>query len=427
MTAPSWLAPPDHPVAGAVAGMHAELDLIIDSPASTISGDELAVLLTDLARLQSRLVELTGRVAVAADRAGVADTAGATSTAVWWAHHTRQTRSATHRVMRLAESLDRGHEPVRVALAEGELLADQARVIVAAVDDLPADLVDARSRDAAEAHLVDLARHHHADELRRLGRHLLEVVAPEAAEAHLARQLEAEESAARDDARLTMSDDGRGRTRGRFTLPTAQAQMLHKHLMALASPRRDGSDSGAERRPLPQRLGRAFLEYVERYPASATPDAGGVAATVVVTMSLDSLLGGDTAASLDTGVEISAAQARRLACEAGVIPAVLGGAGQVLDLGRERRFHSKAQRIALRSSRAAAPPTAATGRPACATPITTSPGTAAATPTSRPAACSARATTPASTTRRTPTRRSRTARSRSTGGRRPPQKMPCAA
>ncbi len=123
--------------------------------------------------------------------------------------------------------------------------------------------------------------------------------------------------------------------------------MLHKHLMALASPRREGADPGPERRPLPQRLGRAFLEYVERYPASATPDAGGVAATVVVTMSLDSLLGGDNAATLDTGAEISAAQARRLACEAGVIPAVLGGAGQVLDLGRERRFHTKAQRIAL--------------------------------------------------------------------------------
>ena len=119
------------------------------------------------------------------------------------------------------------------------------------------------------------------------------MVAPDAAEAHLARQLEAEEAGARDDARLTMSDDGRGRTHGRFTLPTLQAQMLHKHLMALASPRRDGADPGPERRPLPQRLGRAFLEYVERYPASATPDAGGVAATVVVTMSLDSLLGGD--------------------------------------------------------------------------------------------------------------------------------------
>jgi hypothetical protein len=40
-----------------------------------------------------------------------------------------------------------------------------------------------------------------------------------------------------------------------------------------------------------------------------------------------------------------AALARKLACRAGIIPAVLGGQSEVLDLGRKRRFHSKAQRI----------------------------------------------------------------------------------
>ena len=64
-------------------------------------------------------------------------------------------------------------------------------------------------------------------------------------------------------------------------------------------------------------------------------------------MSLATLTGGLEAASLDTGTRISARQARRLACEAGIIPAVLGGRSEVLDLGRTRRFHTKAQRIAL--------------------------------------------------------------------------------
>ena len=63
-------------------------------------------------------------------------------------------------------------------------------------------------------------------------------------------------------------------------------------------------------------------------------------------MTLDSLLGGLKAARLDTGETISAGLARRLACEAGIIPAVLGGKSQVLDLGRTRRFHTEAQRIA---------------------------------------------------------------------------------
>ncbi len=52
------------------------------------------------------------------------------------------------------------------------------------------------------------------------------------------------------------------------------------------------------------------------------------------------------AAQLDTGEHLSPGAARRLACEAGIIPAVLGGKSQVLDLGRKTRFHTEAQRIA---------------------------------------------------------------------------------
>ena len=62
-------------------------------------------------------------------------------------------------------------------------------------------------------------------------------------------------------------------------------------------------------------------------------------------MPLDTLMGGLKAAHLDTGEPISPGQARRLACDAGIIPAVLGGKSQVLDLGRKNRFGSQAQRI----------------------------------------------------------------------------------
>ena len=48
-----------------------------------------------------------------------------------------------------------------------------------------------------------------------------------------------------------------------------------------------------------------------------------------------------------TPARISAREARRLACRAGLIPMVLDGDSVPLDLGRERRLFSKAQRIAL--------------------------------------------------------------------------------
>ena len=62
------------------------------------------------------------------------------------------------------------------------------------------------------------------------------------------------------------------------------------------------------------------------------------------------LLSGLGTAVLDTGDRISAAHARRLACESGIIPAVfahvLDGDPVLLDLGTERRFHTEQQRLA---------------------------------------------------------------------------------
>ncbi|WP_395656511.1 HNH endonuclease signature motif containing protein [Nocardioides sp.] len=68
----------------------------------------------------------------------------------------------------------------------------------------------------------------------------------------------------------------------------------------------------------------------------------------MVLIDLDVLLGRlEKAGVLDTGEKISPALARRLACEAGIIPVVLGGDSQPLDVGRRRRLYSEAQRVAM--------------------------------------------------------------------------------
>ena len=146
-----------------------------------------------------------------------------------------------------------------------------------------------------------------------------------------------------------MGDNGDGTHTGRFTLPDLQADMLHKALSALAAPKRVRSQGETydHTRPSPERMGEALCVYIGAYPATDLPHVGGTNATVVVTMDLETLLGGLKAASLDTGTMITAATARRLACQAGVIPAVLGGKSKVLDLGRKTRFHTEAQRLAI--------------------------------------------------------------------------------
>jgi hypothetical protein len=232
------------------------------------------------------------------------------------------------------------------------VLPDQAAVVVEAVDALPGSLTDDERRKAEE-HLLGEARHHDAKALAVLGRHLLEVIDPELADAELARRLEAEEAVAARTTSFAMTSDGRGRTSGRFVVPDAVGAMLRGHLQALANPHRpdpiarvqaDGSP-----RPRPVVLGDAFVAYVERYPVDRLPETGGVSATVVVTMPLETLEGrlGPGRALGSPGTLLSPAAARRLACTAGVVPAVLGTQGQVLDQGRRARTATKAQRLAL--------------------------------------------------------------------------------
>ena len=191
--------------------------------------------------------------------------------------------------------------------------------------------------------------------LRIAGRKVLEVLAPDLADAHEQALLEAEERQAAATASFSMRPDGHGSMVGRFKIPVLAAEILAKHLNAIAAPRHQRAtgqkkpDEHATDVPVarPLRWGQAFTEYLETRGKSGTPTAGGVAATVVVTMTLDALLGAEQAATLDTGERITAGEARRLACEAGIIPAVLGGPSQVLVLGRKTRFHSEPQRIAL--------------------------------------------------------------------------------
>lgn len=105
-----------------------------------------------------------------------------------------------------------------------------------------------------------------------------------------------------------------------------------------------GHDWGAN---VYQTRGAAWCELIEHLPTLGWPGHGGNGCQVLVKIDLDALLTGLGVAGLDGGVAITASEARRLACNAGLIPAVLDGDSMPLDLGRTRRRHSRSQRRAL--------------------------------------------------------------------------------
>jgi hypothetical protein len=227
-------------------------------------------------------------------------------------------------------------------------------VVVAAVTALTTDHGDrlpAGTIERAEAHMVDLAQLYDVAVLRRLGKALFDVVCPQAAEDAEGAKLAKEDAEARRTAYLSLRDNGDGTSSGRFKLPTLHAALLKKALEALTSPRRIGKGrvdpETGKKLAHSTLLGHGLMDLVEHHlDLASLPGSHGSPFTLVVTMTLQSLLEGTATATLEGGERISAGQARRLACHAGIIPLVLGGDSMPLDVGREQRLHTRYQRIA---------------------------------------------------------------------------------
>jgi hypothetical protein len=155
---------------------------------------------------------------------------------------------------------------------------------------------------------------------------------------------------------LSLGDNGNGTYAGRFVIPELHGLLLQRHLEMLSAPRRLSRDAAGSLVPDPtlpgsgpglnhtEHLGLAFTELLEHLPTTGHAANG---TTLLITMDLDALQTGLGAARLETGDHLTAGEARRLACNAGLVPAVLGTDSAPLDLGRETRLHTRAQRQAL--------------------------------------------------------------------------------
>ncbi len=338
------LAHHSHPVTTAVGSARAALSEVAGVPVWSMTGEQTTETLAEIEALEAQTAATKSKLLRHAESIDLPADNGARNVASWLARRHRLTRREAYRQRFLSDALAM-HPLVETAMDDGLVNNEQAHAILRSLAALPEDL-DPELKIEAEEHLLGLARDFDAKALKNLGRTLLEVVAPDLADQHLAKQLDREERDATAAARFSMWEDGHGRVHGRFTLDAFTGACLTKALSALAAPKhRAATGPLGERRPTPERLGRAFAEYVQRYPTTKLPQAGGLNATVVVLIPYDTLVGGLKSARLDTGETISPSLARRIACEAGIIPAVLGGSSEVLDLGRSRRFHTRAQRI----------------------------------------------------------------------------------
>ncbi len=388
-----------HPILEGTHAIGQALKSVADVNPVFMTTSDKAEALVEISRLEARLAEL--RLRIMADAAEVAATDGSRDIADWTAHHTRIRFEDARADHRLAAALDRRYPALAVALRDGRATVAQAHVITRRLDDLPTDL-PTQTRAQAEHTLVGYAAEFTPRQLGRLARRVLDVIAPDIAEAAEARRLAALEANAIGCTRLSLRRLGDGTTRLTGLLPDPVATRLAIYLEAFTNPRKtttqttgetdtiegtqpeqpnpdrsdpdrsnpDRSDPESspgwsdpvDRLPYPRRLGQAFCHLLEAYDPHRLPIHAGDATTLIITITLDALRrtlgtadllstahipGEDSTVDETTGQTITADQARRLACTATLIPAILDTNSQILDLGRSTRLFTPAQRKAL--------------------------------------------------------------------------------
>ncbi|MCX6396704.1 MAG: DUF222 domain-containing protein [Propionibacteriales bacterium] len=318
-----------------------------------IAAGGLEAMVRRLARMEAMLAAFKLRILAEAERSRAAVASGKANVGQWAAAATHADPAVTSRHARLAVGLEE-RAATQEALTAGELSVEHAEVIVRATAQLPASAT-AVQRALVEQTLIVEAGSLSPQLLRRRARRALAAIEPDpaAVDAQENSLVVDEETAAWAKTRLTMHDNDDGTVSGHFTVPTLQGHLLRKVLQTISAPRRGRlgasraqvGDNVGLRKDWDRARGEAFCELLEKLPVDHLSPK--TAATIVVTMTEESLRGSMKVAGLDTGAEISAGEARRLLCNAGVIPAVLGGRSVPLDLGRSSRLFSEAQRVAV--------------------------------------------------------------------------------
>ena len=197
--------------------------------------------------------------------------------------------------------------------------------------------------DKAVSLLTGWAAQFDPTHLRKLGTRILDHVAPDIADAAARAALEAEARRASRDRHLTLSEQTDGRLRLTGTLDAETAGLLRAAIDPLIAPAGpdDTRSPGQRRHDALADLCRLSLRTGE------LPNSGGDATQIVVTTGYDVLTRQLGTGALDIGQQLTAETVRRLACDATILPAVLGGTGQVLDVGRQRRLITGPLRRAL--------------------------------------------------------------------------------
>ena len=295
---------------------------------------EVAAGLRDLNRVKGFIAELEHSLARRADELATSGSGAPASEVLGAAAHC--SRQAAEKVARRAQVLDE-LPAVAAQLGKGRIGTEHADALAQAARRL--DDPDRRSLLSLDVELAQTAaastpgqfRRH----LERLGDHLAADRGVERAE----RQR-----------RATTLSKGINDETGMYWLraefhPEAGARLFRAIDAETAAMVKRAGNEAVER---PQVAAAALVELATTSSRSRRPGRVELLALIDVATLTDGLHD-NSMCELDDGTATPVATVRRLACDAGIIPVVLGGDGVVLDVGRSRRLATDDQRRALRA------------------------------------------------------------------------------
>jgi hypothetical protein len=338
--------------AAVVGAAEAQVAALDDRLWAAVADDDLVDGVAAVERLKARLAALLAGLVAEVDARDLARKQLAWgSTTDWYTHLAGVTRREGRRTVANALTLVTERPATLAALRAGHTSPAQASIICEAIEALPGDPA---LRDRGEQVLLEESRRLNATELGRTGRHLIEVVDPDRAERRLEAGLARDERAVHLGRYLAVSEDGAGgvRIKGRGTVE--DGAILKAALLPLTKPAPaadlDHPSNGptVDPRAHGARLWDALIQVAQHaLDTEQAPAAHGARPRLTVLIDHEALATQVGEGLTDDGLTLSAMAVRRLACDAELIPAVLGSQGEVLDLGQTRRLVSAAQWRAL--------------------------------------------------------------------------------
>ena len=329
-----------HAVSSCVAALRDLHTVLYQSP----SGG-LANLAGDLAQLRALCGAQLAAVVAEAETRGVVDASQCASTSAWVAEvawHSRREASTIAKTARLLHRADL--VPAADAVLDTDIDPGTAVVIAAEYDTLAPDLRDGAKPVVLEQFLT-VGADHGPGGVRRLKQEIL---------ARYGENGEFEDHQDRCRRQIGLST-GKETSPGvwdyRLTTDNEGRAVLEASIGPLSAPHPDPATGTKDPRPAERRRGEALIEALRRSVTAAQHVPTSPKAVLMVTMDYTDLAAQVGAAhvvgSRAAGTLLAPDTIRKLACDCGIIPTVLGSDGEILDQGREQRLFTTAQVRAL--------------------------------------------------------------------------------